>query len=123
MVERIEDMPPGTIGFRASGHLTRGDYRDVLLPPMREAAEAGEVRLLFVVGPEFEEMELGALAEDTKAGLSLGFGHHSAWTRTALVTDVDWIRKAWHLSAWMAPGEVLIRDLDGLDEAKEWLAG
>lgn len=27
MVERIEEMPPGTVGFRASGKLTRDDYR------------------------------------------------------------------------------------------------
>ena len=30
MVERIDDMPAGTIGLRASGKLTRDDYREVL---------------------------------------------------------------------------------------------
>jgi hypothetical protein len=30
MVERIDDMPAGTIGFLASGKLTRDDYREVL---------------------------------------------------------------------------------------------
>ena len=29
MVEKIDDMPAGTIGFRASGKLTPEDYRDV----------------------------------------------------------------------------------------------
>jgi hypothetical protein len=36
---------------------------------------------------------------------------------------VEWISKAFHLFAWMAPGEVMIRGLDGLDEAKAWVAG
>ena len=122
MIEPLDDMPPGTIGFRATGHVTRDEYRDVLLPAMRAAAEAGEVRLLFAVGPGFEEFEPGALLEDTKTGLTLGLGHLSAWRRTAIVTDVEWIAKASHMFAWMAPGELLVRDLDGLGEAKRWVA-
>ena len=30
MIERIADMPAGTIGLRASGKLDKDDYRDVL---------------------------------------------------------------------------------------------
>jgi hypothetical protein len=40
MVEKIDDMPTGTIGFRASGKLTPEDYRDVLVPTLRGAVEA-----------------------------------------------------------------------------------
>ena len=123
MIEKLDDMPPGTIGFRASGHVTGGEYRHELLPAMEAAAEAGEVRMLFVVGPGFERFEAGALMEDTKTGLRLGLGHPHAWKRTALVTDVDWIEKAFHMFAWMAPGEVMIRDLDGLEDARAWVAG
>lgn len=61
MIERLEDMPVGTIGFRASGHVTGDEYRDVLVPPLREQAEAGEVRIVYVIGPEFEKFEAGAL--------------------------------------------------------------
>jgi hypothetical protein len=32
MVERIDDMPAGVVGFRASGKLSRADYRDVMEP-------------------------------------------------------------------------------------------
>jgi hypothetical protein len=35
MVQVIEDMPPGTLGFRVSGRLTRVDYAGVLVPPLR----------------------------------------------------------------------------------------
>jgi hypothetical protein len=122
MVERIDDMPAGTIGFRASGKVTRDEYRDVLLPPMKEAAEAGEVRMLFVVGPSFEEFEPGALLEDTKAGLGLGARHYSAWNRTAVVTDVEWIQRAIHLLGWMSPGELMVAGIDQLEEAKTWVA-
>ncbi len=28
-----------------------------------------------------------------------------------------------HMFTWLTPGEVLIRGLDGLEEAKRWVAG
>src|ERR1700751_138201 len=123
MIEPLEEMPDGTIGFRATGRMTRDEYRDVLLPPMRAAAEAGDVRMVFAVGPDFEKFELGALAQDTKTGITLGLGHPHAWKRTALVTDVDWIAKALHMFAWLTPGEVKLYGLDGLEDAKMWVAG
>jgi hypothetical protein len=123
VIEPLDGMPPGTIGFRATGHVTRDEYRDVLLPAMRSAAEAGDVRMVFAVGPGFDEFEPGALVEDTKAGITLGIGHPHAWKRTALVTDVDWMKKALHMFAWLTPGEVKLYEPDGLEEAKAWVAG
>ena len=123
MIEPLEGMLAGTIGFRATGHVTRDEYREVLLPAMREAAEAGAVRMLFAVGPGFEEFEAGALLEDTRAGITLGVGHPRSWKRTAIATDVDWIAKATHMFAWMAPGELNVYPLDELEEAKAWIAG
>jgi hypothetical protein len=122
MIEQLDDMPPGTIGFRATGHVTRDEYRDVLLPPVRAAAEAGDVRMLFAVGPGFEEFEPGALVEDSKMGLTLGIGHLHAWKRTALVTDVDWIKKALRMFAWLTPGDVEVFELDQLEDAKAWVS-
>lgn len=123
MIEPLEGMPDGTIGFRATGRVTRDEYRDVLLPPMRAAAQDGDVRMVFAIGPGFEKFELGALAQDTEAGITLGLGHPHAWKRTALVTDVDWIAKALHMFAWLTPGEVKLYELDGLEDAKAWVAG
>ena len=122
MIEALDGMSPGTIGFRATGHVTRDEYRDILLPAMKSAAEAGDVRMVFAVGPGFEEFEPGALLEDTKTGITLGLGHPHAWKRTALVTDVDWMRKVLHMFGWLTPGEVKLYDLDGLEEAKAWVA-
>lgn len=49
MIERIEAMPAGTLGLRASGKLTVEDYREVLEPALEEAMAAGSVRLAFVL--------------------------------------------------------------------------
>jgi hypothetical protein len=122
VIEPLDGMPAGAIGFRATGSVTRDEYREVLLPAVRAAAQAGDVRMVFAVGPGFEKFELGALAEDTKAGVTLGLGHPHAWTRTALVTDVDWVAKALHMFGWLTPGEVKLYRLDGLEDAKAWVA-
>jgi len=115
-------MPSGTIGFRATGHLSAQEYRDILLPAMRAAAEAGDVRMVFAIGPGFEKFDAGALAQDAKVGLTLGIGHWRAWKRTAVVTDVDWIVKAMHMFGWMTPGEVRVFELGQLEDAKAWVA-
>ncbi|HTA96543.1 MAG TPA: STAS/SEC14 domain-containing protein [Solirubrobacteraceae bacterium] len=120
MIEQIDDMPTGTIGFRASGKLTREDYRKVLEPVLRKAAESGEIRMLFRL-TDFKGLESAAWFDDVKTGLGLGIGHHSAWKRSAIVTDVEWIGKAYQMFAWMTPGEVKVYDLDRLEDAKNWV--
>jgi len=37
VVERLSDMPPGTIGFRATGEIEREDYDEVLGPELHRA--------------------------------------------------------------------------------------
>ncbi|MBN1528094.1 MAG: STAS/SEC14 domain-containing protein [Thermoleophilaceae bacterium] len=123
MIEPLADMPRGTLGFRTTGRVSGDDYREVLLPALRSAVESGDVRMVFEIGPGFEEFELGALAQDARAGLTLGLAHPRAWRRTALVTEVEWVSKAFHMFAWMVPGEARVFGLDGLDEAKAWVAG
>ena len=122
MIERIDDMPAGTVGLRASGKLTRDEYREVLEPALRQGIDTGELRLVFVLA-DFDGIEPAAIPEDMKTGLSAWLGHHSAWKRFALVTDVEWVAKAMHMFAWMTPGEVRIYELDRIEEAKAWLAG
>jgi hypothetical protein len=102
MVERIEEMPAGTIGFKVVKELTGDDYRERIEPVLAEAVEAGDVRLLFEIDDGFG-MDAGAVVEDAKTGLKLGLGHMKSWNRTAVVTNVDWIRKGIKAFGFMAP--------------------
>ncbi len=122
MIERIEGMPAGTVGFRASGEVSADDYREVLEPALREAVEAGEVRMLYLL-PSDVKMDAGAMLQDAKTGIDLGIGHHSAWRRTAVVTDLDWVRRALRAFGWMAPGEVKAFAEGDLEAARAWVAG
>jgi len=93
MIERIDGMPAGTVGLRASGKLSRDDYRNVLEPTLDEGVASGELRLLFVL-TDFDGLEHGAWIEDAKTGLNAWVRNHAAWKRFALVTDVEWVAKA-----------------------------
>ena len=122
MIERIDDMPPGTLGFRASGKIEREDYVDVLVPELHKAVEAGKLRTLYVV-EKLEEMEPSALWADAKLGYDLGVTHRDAWERSAIVSDIDWIVRSTRLFLWMVPGEARLYPTAELDEAKRWVAG
>jgi hypothetical protein len=121
MIERMDDLPAGVIGIRASGKLTRDDYRDALEPALKEATDSGEARVLFVL-PDFDGLEPGAWIEDVKTGLKAEIADRSAWRKLAVVTGVDWIAKAMHLFAWAMPGELAVYEMEQLDEAKDWVA-
>jgi hypothetical protein len=37
MLEQLSDLPAPILGFRASGEITAGDYKDVLVPAVASA--------------------------------------------------------------------------------------
>ena len=105
VIERLPDMPPGTLGFRATGEIEREDYDEVLVPALHEAmADGGTLRTLYLV-EDIDELEPGALWADSKLGFDLGVRHHEAWVRSAIVTDIGWMARATRMFAWMIPGE------------------
>jgi hypothetical protein len=122
VIERIEEMPSGAVGMRASGRLSKEDYRAVLEPALQEGLDSGEMRLVFVL-TDFQGLEPGAWIEDVKTGLRALVREHSAWKRFALVTDVGWVARATDLFSWMVPGEMKILPLEQIEEAKRWVAG
>jgi hypothetical protein len=123
MIERLTDMPDGTIGFRVAGDVTREDYQRVLVPELHGALEAGGgLRTLYVI-EDLDELEPGALWADSKLGFDLGVRHHGAWIRSAIVTDIEWMARATRLFAWMIPGEARVYPTAELEQAKAWLAG
>jgi SpoIIAA-like len=122
VVERLEGMPEGTLGFRASGRIEPSDYRDVLAPALHEALEGGGgLRTLYVI-EDLEEVEPSALWADTKLGAEL-IRHPHEWKRSAIVTDIGWMAHATRLFAWMLPGEARVFPASELEGAKAWVAG
>jgi hypothetical protein len=122
VIERLADMPPGTIGFRVTGEIERDDYDEVLTPALQAAMEAGPLRTLYVI-ETLDEIEPSALWADARLGFDAGVRHRDAWVRSAIVTDLDWLARATKLFAWLIPGEVRVMPLSELEQAKTWVAG
>jgi hypothetical protein len=123
-VARIPDLPEGVLGFRLSGKLTRDEYHDELARPILDALERGErLNLLFEIADDFSGLDTRALWEDVKAVGSIGLKHRTAWERSALVTDKDWIRHGVSVFGWLSPGELRVFEPADLPAAAAWVGG
>ena len=99
MIERIDDLPAGVIGLRASGKLSKEDYTDDLEPAIEEGVATGKLRLLFELD-DFDGLGEGAWVEDAKTGARAYLKDRHVWHRFALVTDTEWVAKATKGFAW-----------------------
>ena len=87
MIRMLGDMPPGVLGLEAVDDIEREDYERVIVPAVEAAiAEHGKVRLVYVLGHEFDDYEGEAVWEDIK----LGVRHPASFERMAIVTDARW---------------------------------
>ena len=74
MIRLLSDMPTGVLGFEAVDDVEKEDYENMLVPAIEAAiAEHGKVRLVYVLGREFDDYEGEAVWEDAKLG-----GRHPA---------------------------------------------
>jgi hypothetical protein len=124
LIETIADMPGGMIGFRFVDELTDDDYADVLVPALRTAAAAGEVRLLLVAAPG---ADLGSLKSRFQAAVSdpeLDLGHRRDWRRVALVADAGRIvRRSFPLWSRLVPVDVKLFGAGDEAAARSWVTG
>lgn len=119
MIRLLRHMPPGVLGLEAVDDVETEDYEDVIVPAIDAAiAEHGKVRLVFVLGPAFDDYEGEAVWEDLK----LGAQHPTSFERVAIVTDARWAGAATKLFSILLPGQARAFPLSGLEAAKQWAA-
>jgi hypothetical protein len=119
MLKLIEGLPGDVVGFEAAGKIEADDYRSVLDPAVAAAVEAhGHVRLLYVLGADYDGFSAGAMWQDTKLGMS----DRKHFDRIAVVSDHERLTSALGHFGWMFPGELRTYALSELDQAKAWLS-
>ena len=119
MIRLLSDMPPGVLGVEAVDDVEKEDYTNVLVPAVDAAiAEHGKVRMVYVLGPEFDEYEGDAVWEDMK----LGAKRARSFERIAVVSDARWVRPAVRVLSVLWPGQARAFRLDALEDAKAWAA-
>ena len=119
MIRLLDDMPPGVLGLEAIDDVEKEDYEDVLLPAVEAAiAEHGKVRLVYLLGHEFDDYEGEAVWEDLK----LGARRPASFERVAIVTDARWVAPALKVFSALMPGQARAFTLAQLEDAKRWAA-
>ena len=118
-LRRIDEMPPGTIGFEAIGEVEDDDWEKQVEPLLRsEMAEGQKIRLLYLLGPEAREVEGEAMSADT--GFRARFA--TSFERVAVVSDESWMRPAMRALSFLLPGKAKAFPVAELEAAKAWVA-
>jgi hypothetical protein len=119
MLERISDMPAGTIGFEAVGEVEDDDWESAVEPVLRqEVGEGRGLRLLYLIGPRSTEIEGDAVGADAEFRAR----HLTSFERVAIVSDEDWVRPTMRVVSVLLPGQVRGFRVADLETAKAWLS-
>ena len=119
MIRLLRDMPAGVLGLEAVDDVEKEDYQKVIVPAVNKVIEEhGKVRLVYVLGPEFDDYEGDAVWEDLK----LGARHPASFERMAIVTDAAWAGPAVKVFSVLWPGQARAFRLSDLEAAKHWAA-
>lgn len=119
VLRRIPDLPDSVIGIEAIGDVEASDYQTVLDPAVETARRTHDkLRLLYVLGDEFDDYSGGAMWEDAK----LGVKNWTSWEKIAVVTDEHSLARGIKAFGWLVPGEIKIFATDQRDDATKWVS-
>lgn len=114
----IEGLPRDVVGIDIRGLVTSQDYTDTLIPMITDRMKAHDkLKMICVLGDYFDGYSAGAMWDDLRFGLS----HLTTFSKLALVTDEDWIRRGAKFFGILMPTDVMVFDLADLDDAKAWI--
>jgi hypothetical protein len=120
MIERLDGFPDNTAAFACHGHVTRKEYIKTLVPVVEAAFKNHDrVCLYYEIGPDFENVDLGAAWTD----FTIGLEHWVRWKRIAIVTDVAWIKDMMWAFGFLIPGEVRLFTMAEKPAAINWISG
>lgn len=120
MIETLHNIPENVAGFRATGKVTKEDYKTIIEPKVKELAEnAPGINFLFLLDTDVSNFSAGALMEDALMGLK-EFTH---WHRVAVVSDSSFIKNGTDIFGFIAPGEYKGFDKPELEKAVSWVSG
>ncbi len=114
----IEGLPDDVLAVQACGIITEHVFETMLVPRLDDMLKRHDrVKLLLVLGPEFQSYSAHAVWDDLK----LGLGHLRGISRIAVVSDLAWLRRAIGLFAPLLPAHIRAFPLAGQDAAREWI--
>lgn len=119
MIQQI-DAPHNVVAFRASGEVTKDDYKNVMAPAIEKLVkQIDEINFLFLIDTDIENFTAAAWMQDALIGLkNLG-----KWNRAAIVTDSEKAISFTNGFSYMVPGKFKGFKKEAFDEAMNWVQG
>jgi hypothetical protein len=118
-VSVMEGLPDDVVGLSVEGVIGARDYAEVIVPLIESKLKTHDrIKMLYRIGPQFEAFTPGAVWSDTLVGVK----HLTAFSRVAVVSDVEWIRHSVRAFAPLMPAEIHVFAESALPDAKAWIA-
>lgn len=118
MLKLLSDFPDNVVAVVASGEVTGGEFRDVLVPAVEARLKTHDrLNLYYQFDRSFSTMRVEAMWEDAK----LDIGHWREWDRIAVITDIGWIRRGAKLAVVLLHRPVRVFTNAETEAAREWV--
>ncbi|MXN65124.1 STAS/SEC14 domain-containing protein [Stappia sp. GBMRC 2046] len=117
MIEHLTSFPDYVVAVRASGEVTRADYVQTVVPAA-EAAMAKHIKVRVLIQIEDDaNPSMGLILEDAVFGTR----HLMSWGRIAIVSDADWVKRAYAFIRPIMPFELKLFSKAEAEEARVWI--
>lgn len=118
MLSLISDLPANVVGIQVSGTVDAKDYETIIMPAVEQAlSQFDKVNILYLLNDDDTHFTMGAMWDD----LILGVSHFHHWGKIALVTDMEWIKKAISMFSFTMSCELKLFSNRQLAEATAWV--
>ena len=119
MIELKQIPDTNIIIVTAKSKITGDDYENILVPAVETTLKQyDKLRLLYILGEEFDGFDGKAMWDDTKIGMK----DLTHFEKIGVVSDKKWIRRSIKTFGFLIPGEVKLFSNKKSAEAEAWIA-
>ncbi|MGC4035142.1 MAG: STAS/SEC14 domain-containing protein [Chitinophagaceae bacterium] len=120
MIEQLAGVPGNVAAFRASGEVTKEDFKKTVLPVIDKMVKKfDELNYLMLIDTPLKNFTGGAWIED----MLIGFKKLTKWHRVAILTDLDTVNWFTDVFSYLVPGEYKGFYPEQLPTAIDWVSG
>jgi hypothetical protein len=120
MIEVLPDFPSGVFAIQCAGQISREDYEKVMIPALEAPFAQHQMLRMYRQVDSFSGMSPGAWWDDAKVSVEQ-FTQLTHWERVAIVTGIDWLKRATNLYAFLLPLDVRYLPIAEAEQAGEWI--
>ena len=116
MITTMKDLPQNMVGFRASGEVTKEDFKPVMDEVEKLVEKTGKLNYLLILDTSPKDFTIGPWFQD---GL-LGIKNLTKWNRAAIVSDSEEVIQFTDVFSKLMPGEFRGFHKSELQTAIDW---